>query len=57
MTKDEIKDYLQEMLSSVYCNNCSHVNDDNCDECHRKAMGWGLSETAAQEMAETILNN
>ncbi len=24
----------------IYCDNCSHSDNDECDECNRKAMGW-----------------
>lgn len=51
MTKQEKIEYLMEKLSSVYCNNC--IGDENrCEDCNRKSMGWGLS----YETAESIVN-
>ena len=55
-TKEEITEYLVKTLRSVYCDNCKHgLDDDFCDECHRKSMNWGLDESSAEAMAEKIL--
>lgn len=53
--KDKIFELLEYSFASVYCNTCAHKNDQNCDECHRKAMMWSISSERADEIANKIL--
>lgn len=56
-TKEEISKYLQDQFDNVYCYNCKyHMEDNRCDECHRKSMLWSLDADCADEMAEKILS-
>lgn len=58
MTKEERVRFLEECLCSVYCDTCRHGNDgDGCDYCHRKAMNWGLSHEAAEEIIEKLIED
>jgi len=52
-TKEQIKEILMSNFDSVYCNTCGN---EDCDECHRKAMNWGISEKFAEKVANSILN-
>ena len=55
--KEAIKTLLLQELSSVYCDTCANSEDENrCDECHRKAMQWSLSEDSADKLASAILD-
>lgn len=53
-----VADILVKELSYIYCHNCRYNNGtlDKCDECHRKMMGWKLSEDAARKIEEDIID-
>ena len=53
--KEEIVDILMGYFDSVYCDSCEHDDTSRCDECHRKAMNWGISEDFAKKVAEEIV--
>jgi hypothetical protein len=53
--KEEIVEILMDYFESVYCDSCEHDDSGRCDECHRKAMNWGISEDYAKKIAEEIL--
>lgn len=53
--KSQIKDILLKNFHSVYCDTCEYINTSGCDYCHRKAIGWSLSQTEANRIAEDIL--
>lgn len=54
--KKKITKLLIDELSSIYCYNCKNdLNEDLCGDCHRKYMNWLLSESAAEEIADKIL--
>ena len=54
--KKKITKLLMDELSSIYCYNCKNdLNEDLCGDCHRKYMNWLLSEPAAEEIADKIL--
>lgn len=56
-TKGEIVETLMGYLDSVYCDSCdAKDNGHKCDECHRKAMNWGISEDYAKIIADDILS-
>lgn len=61
MDKTKIIEAIEESLSKVYCNNCHSreldMDDEecNCEDCHRKYMGWEISNKAAEEIANKIL--
>lgn len=55
MKTDEIKEILMGSFNSVYCDTCEHDNSGRCDECHRKAMNWGISGKYAEVIADEIL--
>lgn len=64
---NEIKQLLVDELSSPYCNDCKFgtgLEESKyeeiygywgCDDCHRKYMGWELSEEAAEGIAKKIM--
>ena len=52
--KEEIVKLLMGEFASVYCDNCVG-NEEHCDECHRKAMNWSLSQSGATEVADKII--
>ena len=54
--RKKIIDILMNELSSVYCFNCvDDLDDDLCRDCHRNYMNWRLSESAAEEITDKIL--
>lgn len=54
--KDKIKEILINNFAYVYCNNCKFDDcEDRCDNCHRKYIGWEISESYANEVADKIL--
>jgi uncharacterized Zn finger protein (UPF0148 family) len=59
MTQKEIvSKIIFDSLGYIYCPNCRYNNErDNCDDCHRKAMGWEISKEFSEEMADEILLN
>jgi hypothetical protein len=55
-TKEEIVEIIMGYFGSVYCDSCeSNKTSNKCDECHRKAMNWGISEDYAGKIADEIL--
>ena len=54
-SKEEIIEILMNNFGSVYCDTCEHDDSSRCDECHRKAMNWGISEVCAEQIANEIL--
>lgn len=50
-------------LDHMYCDNCrfnSEIKESdngewNCDECHRKYNGWGISMQESNKIAKEIL--
>lgn len=54
--KEKITKLLMDELSSIYCYNCKNdLDEDLCGDCHRKYMNWLLSESAAEEITDKIL--
>lgn len=55
----QFTDYIENELSSVYCYNCkgndNDVEQDFCDDCHRKYMNWSISENAKNGIAEKAI--
>jgi len=51
-----IAEYLMKFFDSVYCDTCRYVGSDrDCEECHRKAMHWAISQDTAEQI-ETEIN-
>ncbi len=62
MNTDKIRKLAEEVivakLGYVYCHNCKSNDpefEEYCEDCNRKAMGWSISEQAASEIADAIL--
>ena len=55
MTVEHATEMLQDRFSSVYCHTCKMMEAGDCDDCHRKAMYWGISEAEAKAVAKLIL--
>lgn len=57
--KLKIIEILLDEFNDVYCYNC-RGNDDfdfvGCEDCHRKSIGWSLSERSAEDIADRIIN-
>lgn len=51
--KKAVVKLLTKELDSVYCYNCKYEGEE-CDDCNRKSMGWGLSKDTAKAYAELI---
>ena len=56
--KEKIIKILIDNLSYVYCYNCSgELDDNNCDDCHRKYMNWQISQKYAEKITDEILES
>lgn len=59
----KIADLLYKEIDYMYCNNCrfdSEIREKdsdewNCDECHRKYNGWGISRAESNRIARKIM--
>lgn len=61
--QDDIASIIYGALDHMYCDNCrfsseikeSDSDEWNCDECHRKYNGWGVSMQESNRIAKEIL--
>ncbi|MBP3851239.1 MAG: hypothetical protein J6D36_01710 [Erysipelotrichaceae bacterium] len=59
-TKKELENFLKIQFDSVYCDTCSGRDKESgdedyyCDDCHRQAMNWSISDEAVQRIITTI---
>jgi ribosomal protein L37AE/L43A len=61
--QDDIASIIYSTLDHMYCDNCrfnSEIKESdngewNCDECHRKYNGWGISMQESNKIAKEIL--
>lgn len=61
--QDDITNIIYGTLDHMYCDNCrfnSEIKESdngewNCDECHRKYNGWGISMQESNKIAKEIL--
>lgn len=61
--QNDIANIIYGTLDHMYCDNCrfnseikeSDSDDWNCDECHRKYNGWGVSMQESNRIAKEIL--
>ena len=61
--QDDIASIIYSTLDHMYCDNCrfnSEIKESdngewNCDECHRKYNGWGVSMQESNKIAKEIL--
>ena len=53
---NKIADIIEESLEYIYCHNCKHkdTDDETCDYCNRKSMGWEISHDEAMKIANKI---
>lgn len=62
-SQDDIVKIIYNTLDHMYCDNCrfsSEIKESdngewNCDECHRKYNGWGVSMQESNKIAKEIL--
>lgn len=57
MTKEEISKLIYYELNNAYCSNCRYQKENDlsiCEECHRKYIGWAVSEEKCDLIAEKI---
>jgi ribosomal protein L37AE/L43A len=62
-SQDDIASIIYSTLDHMYCDNCrfnSEIKESdngewNCDECHRKYNGWGISMQESNKIAKEIL--
>ena len=62
-SQDDIANIIYNALNYMYCDNCrfnseikeSDSDEWNCDECHRKYNGWGISMQESNRIAKKIL--
>ena len=50
---NKVADYLEEQLSSIYCDTCK-CDLEACEDCIRKQMGWQASREFCEKMANKI---
>ena len=61
--QNDIANIIYSTLDHMYCDNCrfsseikeSDSDEWNCDECHRKYNGWGISMQESNRIAKEIL--
>ena len=53
--KEKIVELLKNNFGSIYCDTCGYEDSSRCEECRRKAMNWGISESFACILADVIL--
>lgn len=61
--QNDIANIIYGTLDHMYCDNCrfnseikeSDSDEWNCDECHRKYNGWGVSMQESNRIAKEIL--
>lgn len=42
-------------ITMPYCNNCRHdMEDECCEDCHRKYMMWELRDDVADEIIDLV---
>ena len=53
--KERLLEFIHGELDHIYCYNCKH--NDNCenDDCHRKYMGWQVSDEVVDEIVEIAM--
>ena len=52
-----ISNILEDEFCCVYCDTCKYdLEDDECCDCHRKSMGWALSEEESIRIAARIID-
>lgn len=58
--REELTEFLHGELDNIYCYNCRHQNDplpkDDCDFCHRKSMGWQVSDAVIERAVEIAMS-
>ena len=52
--KEKIVKILKDEFSYIYCHNCNN-NGEDCDDCHRKSMGWKIADKTAEGLADKII--
>ena len=50
--REELEDYLRDELYSIYCYNCRHQHHCENDMCHRKYMGWQVSDEVIEKACD-----
>lgn len=58
-TKEAISDLIYKTFDDIYCDNCRYAGDEYtycCEDCHRKAMNWGVARSVCDDLAEKILS-
>lgn len=53
--KEELIEFLHGELDFIYCYNCKHMDDCENDMCHRKNMGWQVSDAVVDEIVEIAM--
>lgn len=54
--KEKIAKIIYDYMGYIYCNNCrNYGNEELCEWCNRKSMGWKISEECAEKMADAII--
>ena len=53
--KEELIEFIHGELDYIYCYNCKHQNDCENDECHRKYMGWQVSDEVVDRIVEIAM--
>lgn len=53
--KEELIEFIHGELDNIYCYNCKHQGDCENDECHRKYMGWQVSDGVVNKIVEIAM--
>ena len=48
----ELKEFCESLYDGVYCNNCGSNRIDDCEDCHRKMMGWKFPKSVIEKIEE-----
>ena len=61
--KEKIAQIIYDWFDYIYCDNCRYSSeletdkygDNPCEDCIRKSMGWEISKSDAESLANNIL--
>lgn len=53
--KERLLEFIHGELDHIYCYNCKHQENCENDDCHRKYMGWQVSDGVIDEILKIAM--